>query len=190
MSTGTETGSYENFYLVENREYVGYDATLATGPYQFSKGITAPDWVEFFSFQNGMLVWYVDRAFADNNVSSHPGGGSAMVVDARPQPFTYDDGTRPSNRRQPFDATFGLESTDATCLHKEVLQGKGGNQTVATKAACAPASAGIATFDDTDPNAYYSTANPQGSVKVAGHGTKVTVTGDAGDDLTISVTNP
>lgn len=27
-------------------------------------------------------------------------------------------------------------------------------------------------------------------MKVAGHGVKVTVTGDAGDDLTISVVNP
>jgi immune inhibitor A len=190
ISTGTESGTYENYYLLENREYVGYDATLATGPYQFSKGLTAPDWVEFFRFQNGMLVWYVDRSYEDNNVSQHPGHGSAMVVDARPAPFTYPDGTRPSNRRQPFDATFGLETTDPTCLHKEVLTGNGPSQAVSTLEACAPASAGIPVFDDTDPNAYYSTANKQGSVQVAGHGVKVTVTGDKGDDLTISVVNP
>lgn len=190
ISTGTESGTYENYYLLENREYVGYDATLATGPYQFSNGITKPDWVEFFKFQNGMLVWYVDRAYEDNNVSQHPGHGSAMVVDARPAPFTYPDGSRPSNRRQPFDATFGLETTDATCLHKEAFVGSGKWQTVSTLAACAPASAGIPVFDDTNPDAYYSTANKQGSVQVAGHGVKVTVTGDKGDDLTISVVNP
>jgi immune inhibitor A len=190
ISTGTETGTHQRYYLVENREYVGSDALLAEGPYQFSKGLTAPNWVEYFKFQNGMLVWYVDDSYGDNNVSEHPGAGSAMVVDARPAPFSYSDGTRPSNRRQPFDATFGLEATDATCLHKEVLTGKGQQQTVATLAACAPSVPGIPTFDDTDPNAYYSTANPQGSVKVAGHGVKVTVTGDAGDDLTISVVNP
>jgi bacillopeptidase F (M6 metalloprotease family) len=44
--------------------------------------------------------------------------------------------------------------------------------------------------DDTDPNAYYDTSVPQAGVKVAGHGVKVTVTGDAGDDLTVSVVNP
>jgi immune inhibitor A len=190
ISTGTESGSFANYYLLENREYVGYDATLAEGPYQFSKGITRPDWVEFFRFQNGMLVWYVDRSYEDNNVAQHPGHGAAMVVDARPVPFTYPDGTRPSNRRQPFDATFGLETTDATCLHKEVLSGNGPSQTVSTVAACAPATAGLPTFDDAAEDAYYSTANPQGSVKVAGHGVKVTVTGDKGDDLTISVVNP
>jgi immune inhibitor A len=190
ISTGTESGMFDNYYLLENREYVGYDATLATGPYQFSNGITKPDWVEFFKFQNGMLVWYVDRAYEDNNVAQHPGHGAAMVVDARPAPFTYPDGTRPSNRRQPFDATFGLEATDATCLHKEVVTGNGPSQTVQTLAACAPASAGIPVFDDTDPAGYYSTANKQGSVLVAGHGVKVTVTGDKGDDLTISVVNP
>lgn len=72
-----------------------------------------------------------------------------MVVDARPAPFSWSDGTRPSNRRQPFDATFGLEPTDATCLHKEVLTGKGQQQTVTTLAACAPPVPGIPVFDDT-----------------------------------------
>ena len=190
ISTGTESGSFEHYYLVENREYVGYDATLAQGPYQFSEAYTRPDWVEFFRFQNGMLVWYVDDSYADNNVSEHPGGGSAMVVDARPAPFTYPDGTRPSNRRQPFDATFGLESTDATCLHKQVLVGSGRSQTVQSLAACAPSTAGMPTFDDTNRDAYWSSLDPQNSVKVAGHGVKVTVTGDTGDDLTVSVANP
>jgi immune inhibitor A len=190
ISTGTETGTFQRYYLVENREYVGSDALLAEGPYQFSKGLTAPNWVEYFKFQNGMLVWYVDHSYGDNNTSTHPGGGLSLVVDARPAPFTYPDGTYPSNRRQPFDATFGLEATDDTCLHREVLSGKGQQQTVVTQAACAPSSQGIPVFDDTDPDAYYSTANPQNSVKVAGHGVRVTVTGDAGDDLTISVANP
>jgi immune inhibitor A len=190
ISTGTETGTFQRYYLLENREYVGSDALLAEGPYQFSKGLTAPNWVEFFKFQNGMLVWYVDHSYSDNNVSTHPGAGAAMVVDARPAPFVFPDGTRPTNRRQPFDATFGLEATDETCLHKEALSGKGQQQTVVTLAACAPSSPGIPVFDDTNPDAYYSTANPQGSVKVNGHGVRVTVTGDSGDDLTISVVNP
>jgi immune inhibitor A len=190
ISTGTITAVTEQYYLVENREYVGWDDTLRTGPYQFSKGITAPNWVEFFKFQNGMLVWYVDDSFEDNNVAQHPGGGSALPVDARPVPFTFPDGTRPTNRRQPFDATFGLQATDPTCLHKDVLSGNGPSQTVETLAACAPSTAGIPVFDDTDPEAYWSSANPQNSVKVAGHGVRVEVTDDAGEDLVIDVTNP
>ena len=187
ISTGTDTRTTEQYYLVENRGYVGYDATLEVGPYQFSEGLTRPDWVERFAFQNGMLVWYVDDAFADNNVGTHPGGGAAMVVDARPKPFSFPDGTRPSNRRQPLDATFGLTAWDKTCLHKQVA---GKRKTVAVQEACAPGGAGIPTFDDSDPARYWSSENPQGSVKVAGHGVKVTVTGDAGDDLSVSVSNP
>ena len=48
------------YYLIENRQYVGYDATLAQGPYNFSEAVTRPNWVEFFTFQDGMLVWLVD----------------------------------------------------------------------------------------------------------------------------------
>ncbi|HET9945824.1 MAG TPA: immune inhibitor A domain-containing protein [Actinomycetes bacterium] len=190
INDGTVSKTSPTYYLVENREYAGYDATLSTGPYQFSEAYTRPDWVEFFKFQNGMLVWYVDHSQEDNNTSQHPGSGLALPVDARPAKFSYPDGTAPSNRRQPFDATFGLEATDATCLHKQVLVGKGGSQTVQSVAACAPSVAGIPTFNDTDPLAYWSSTNPQNSVKVAGEGVKVTVTGDKGTDLTINVVNP
>jgi immune inhibitor A len=190
VSTGSETKVSKQYYLVENREYVGWDDTLRTGPYQFSEAYTRPNWVEFFRFQNGMLVWYVDESFEDNNTSQHIGGGLALPVDARPAPFTYPDGTYPSNRRQPFDATFGLEATDSVCLHKQVLGGTKQNPTVQNVAACAPSNPGIPTFDDSVPTRYWSSADPMNSVKVAGHGVRVTVTGDRGSDLTISVVNP
>jgi immune inhibitor A len=190
ISTGTETRVTPQYYLVENREYAGSDDTLRTGPYQFSETYTRPDWVEFFRFQNGMLVWYVDESFEDNNTSQHIGGGLSLPIDARPAPFTYPDGTYPSNRRQPFDATFGLEATDAVCLHKQVLGGTKQSPTVQTLAACAPSNAGIPTFDDSVPDRYWSSADPMNSVKVAGHGVNVTVTGDKGTDLAISVVNP
>jgi immune inhibitor A len=190
LSTGTVSSTSDQYYLLENRQYTGYDATLETGPYQFSFGVTAPDKVEFFAFQPGMLVWYVDHTTEDNNVSAHPGSGQSLPVDAHPAPFSYPDGSRPSNRRQPFDATFGLTAVPELCLHKEVIVGKGQSQTVETVAACAPANAGIATFNDTDPLSYYNSANPQASVKVAGHGVVATITGQVGNVLTISVVNP
>ncbi len=172
ITTGTITGTHDRYYLVENRQYAGWDRTLKTGPYQFSKALTAPSWVEHFPFQDGMLVWYVDHSYEDNNTVQHPGAGNALVVDARPAPFTYDDGTKPANRRQAFDATFGLQRTDRVCLHKEVA---GPDDTVVTKAACQPSTRAIPTFTDSDPNRYWSAANPLSSVKVAGHGVKVTV---------------
>lgn len=187
-STGTETASTPRYYLLENRQYVGYDATLQHGPYQFSEGVTRPDWVEHFPFQDGMLVWYVNHAYPDNNVSAHAGFGNAMVVDSRPLSLTYPDGTRPSNRRQPFDATFGTQATDAVCLHKQVADSSAAG--FSTAEACAPSVPGIATFDDTNPEAYWSSVNPQNSVKVAGVGVTATVTGEAGNVLTVAVHNP
>jgi immune inhibitor A len=191
ISTGTETSSGDRYYLAENRTYVGYDATLEVGPYQFSKGITAPDFVEHFPFQDGLLVWAIDETYGDNNTIEHPGHGQALPVDARPARFGYGDGTYPSNRRQPFDATFGLQATDAVSLHKEVVVGNGPNQTVQTLAATAPSVPGIPTFTDAVPGAYYDASNPLGSVLVAGHGVTVTVTNQVtGGDMTVDVTNP
>jgi len=191
-STGTETALGDRYYLAENRAYVDYDATLAEGPYQFSFAITAPAKVEHFPFQDGLLVWVVDETYTDNNTIDHPGHGLALPVDARPAPFGYADGIgRPSNRRQPFDATFGLQATDDVTLHKEVLVGHGGNQTVETVDAHAPSNAGIPTFNDDAEDAYYSTDNPLSSTLLAGHGVEVTVTDqNTGGTMTIEVSNP
>jgi immune inhibitor A len=144
----------------------------------------------FFKYRNGMLVWYVDDTFADNNVSAHPGAGAALPVDARPAPLTWSDGTMPGNSRQPFDATFGLEATAAACINKEVQSGTKHASTTETLAACATSEDPIRMFDDTDPLAYYSADNPSGSVKVAGHGVQISVMSYVGDDLAIQVVNP
>jgi immune inhibitor A len=190
VSTGTDEQTTPRYFLLENRDYVGYDKTLQQGPYQFSQGYTAPNWVEFFSFQNGMLVWYADKAYADNNTSQHPGHGQALPVDVHPEPFTYPDGTAPSNRRQPFDATFGLEAPEQVCLHKQVLVGNGKNQHVEPMTACSPESAAQPLFTDSGENAYWSADNPQNSTKLPGSGVSATVTGQDADTLTVSVVNP
>ena len=190
ISTGTDVTVSERYYLIENRQYVGFDQTLETGPYNFSEGYTRPDWVEFFPFRTGMLVWLVDDGFADNNTSAHPGGGAALPVDSYPAPFTYPDGSYPSNRRQPFDAAFGLSANPEQCLHKQVLVGEGEDAEVQTVAACAPARNQQATFDDSDALRYWSAADPQNSVKVAGVGVKATVVKNNGGFLTVKVSNP
>ncbi|WP_243074297.1 immune inhibitor A domain-containing protein [Microbacterium sp. SS28] len=191
ISTGSEEAVGDRYYLLENRTYVGYDSTLEVGPYQFSNGITKPDWVERFPFQDGLLVWAVDETYSDNNTIDHPGHGLALPVDARPVKFTYSDGTGPSNRRQPFDATFGLQATDAIALHKEVVVGKGSKATVQTLEAAAPSNAGIATFDDSVIDRYFSTTNPLGGVYVAGAGVTATVTEqNTGGTLRVDVVNP
>jgi immune inhibitor A len=172
-SQGSESVTANRYYLIENRQYVGYDATLAEGPYNFSEAFTRPNWVEHFPFQDGMLVWMVDPTVADNNTSVHPGTGYALPVDATPNSFTYKDGSSPTNRREPFDATFGLDTVPPTCLHKQIAADNAdGYETLET---CS-GGAQQATFDDSKVNVYYdATNNPQNSVIVANEGVKATV---------------
>jgi hypothetical protein len=88
-------------------------------------------------------------------------------VDAHPKPLTWSDGTVVRNRIQSYDATFGRQATDPLGLHREQATG----MTTLT----APSQPGVPVFDDTNPNAYYDPANPQGSVVVAGTGTRIEV---------------
>ena len=187
ISTGTEVTPGTRYYLIENRQYVGYDRTLKVGPYQFSKAYSAPDWVERFPFQDGMLVWLVDQGYTDNNVIDHPGMGYALPVDARPDSLTYPDGSSPSNRREPFDATFGLDPVDPVCLHKEVASKVKGKTVVSTLEACNSAKDREvkATFDDTKVGEYYVAGAPQNSVIVADEGVTATVTGVDGHSLLV-----
>ncbi len=160
---GTVKSTVTSYYLAENRVYSGYDRYLKTGPYNFGWLDTQPKRVEHFPYQNGLLVWYSDGMCTDNNTKEHPGCGLALPVDARPTPITFPDGTLLTNRRQPFDATFGRESTDAVSFHLKGVETKVGRQ---------PA---IKTFDDSQVNRYWVASNPQHSTKVAGTGTSLTV---------------
>jgi immune inhibitor A len=87
--SGTTSRQVQDMYLAENRVYSGYDDTLRTGPYNFGWASTKPDWVERFPYQNGMLVWFANGEFDDNNTIDHPGGGQVLPVDARPDPVTF-----------------------------------------------------------------------------------------------------
>jgi immune inhibitor A len=178
---GTTTKQVQDVYYAENRVYSGYDDTLRTGPYNFGWGTTQPDLVERFPYQNGLLVWFANGEYTNNNTSSHPGGGEVLPVDARPAPIYLKnaDGskTRLGNRRQPFDATFGQEATDAVTFHRNGV------------ATDVPSSPAIPTFDDSDSNRYWSSLNPWASTKVAGSGTTMTVakTVDGGNELQVMV---
>ena len=80
------------------------------------------------------------------------------------------------NRRQPFDATFGQEATDAVTFHRNGV------------ATTVPSSAGIPTFDDSVVDRYWL-GEPENSTKVAGSGTSMTVakTADGGNELQVKV---
>ncbi|MDH4142642.1 MAG: immune inhibitor A [Chloroflexota bacterium] len=118
-TTGTETQSFFNAYVLENRQYLGYDMGLRTGPYNFGFTSTAPDWVEHFSYRSGLLVSYWNSQYSDNNVGDHPGEGLLLPIDAHPTLTHWADGTLMRPRIQSFDSTFGLTDVPALTLHND-----------------------------------------------------------------------
>jgi len=113
---GTVTEEFFNAYVLENRQYIGYDDSLARGPYNFGFP-TKPDFVEHFRLQNGLLISYWDESFGDNNVGDHPGGGLMLPVDSHPNIHTWSDGTQMRPRINAFDSTFTKNRTEAITLH-------------------------------------------------------------------------
>lgn len=123
-TTGIVTTSHFNAYFAEFRQYRGYDDSLRTGPYNFGflDNPNLQNWVEHFPYQDGLLVWYYDTSFADNNVGDNCAsgrcGGMFLPVDAHPDLLIRPDNGRVWRPRiQSYDSTFGLEKTDRICLH-------------------------------------------------------------------------
>ncbi len=168
---------YDQYYIAENRQYQGYDRTLAEGPYSYDYPESAPNKVDQFPYQDGLLVWYANGLYLDNNTSSHPGGGQALPVDANPEyevwlrgdtgaPASYGSG-----RLNAYDATFDVDRTDALSLVSENAATDGLTYDVEARP-------GVSVFDDTDPDAYWDDSYGRGgwySTKVAGEGVMIQV---------------
>jgi len=158
VTSGIESAFYSNYYVVENRQYRGFDAGL-TNAYNFVGG----NWVEHFPYQDGMLVSYWDTSFANNNVGANCGGGRCggllLPVDAHPEALVCADGGIWRNRVQTFDATFTLAPTDEITLHCRGV------------ASTHPSLPAVSVFDDN--NSYYDPANPMGSVITPVTGTQI-----------------
>ena len=126
----TVTLSFFNAYFAEFRTYKGYDDGLRTGPYNFGflDNPALGNWVEHFPYQDGLLVWYYDESFPDNNVGDNCAGGRCgglyLPVDAHPDLMLRpDNGQVWRPRIQSYDSTFGLEPTDVVCLHMNSVEG-------------------------------------------------------------------
>jgi immune inhibitor A len=181
VTTGTETSQFFNAYVVESRTYQGYDLALQKGPYNFGFP-TMPDLVEHFPLQDGVLVWYWDFSYTNNNVGDHPGEGEILPVDSHPAMETWTEGTQMRPRIQSYDASFTTTKTDAITLHNPAT---GVAKTISSKA-------GVSVFDDSlrDPDGtsiYWMPSDPTdapgttryqsewNSVNVPDTGTKITV---------------
>ncbi|MEP7378243.1 MAG: immune inhibitor A domain-containing protein [Chloroflexota bacterium] len=170
--------SFFNAYFVEFRNYKGYDDGLRTGPYNFGFPDTKPDWVEHFPYQDGLLVWYYDTSFADNNVGdnclSGRCGGLYLPVDAHPNLLLRpDNGKVWRPRVQSYDSTFTLAKTDKICLH-----------TTSTVSQCYGPLPAVPTFNDN--NSYWVAPNASinnfgwSSVQVPHTGTSIRVVSVSG----------
>ncbi|MGQ4423293.1 immune inhibitor A domain-containing protein [Streptomyces violaceoruber] len=167
------TKEYAQYYIAENRQYVSYDKTLKTGPYNFGFS-ERPNWVEHYAYQNGLLIWKWDTSQADNNTSQHPGKGLVLPIDSHPTALKWKDGTVMRNRMQAYDSPFSLYRTDGMTLHK------------ADVAKYVPGSKGVSVFNDRK-NDYYDPANPTGGVKITDTNTKIKILNEAKNGSTIEL---
>ncbi|MFD2763724.1 immune inhibitor A domain-containing protein [Micromonospora eburnea] len=178
--TGSVTATYPRFYIAENRTYFGYDDTLRTGGYNFGWLNTRPNFVERFSNHPGMLVWYVNYAYGDNNTSQHPGYGLNLPVDVRSQKINVPGQGTITNRRGGYDATFSLYAKPAQTFHKNGV------------AVTVPALAPQPVFDDSGIGTYWNSGNAWNSVKVAGTGTRIQILEQGTtptSDMVVKITN-
>ncbi|MCF2537081.1 immune inhibitor A [Streptomyces sp. FB2] len=168
------TDDYAQYYIAENRQYVSYDKTLKTGPYNFGFSTTRPDWVEHYAYQNGLLIWKWDTSQLDNNTSQHPGAGLILPIDSHPTQLKWTNGTLMRNRIQAYDSPFSTFRTDGMTLH---------NADVAAKI---PSRPGVGVFNDRT-NTYYDASNPSAGVKITDTNTKIKIVKEAKDGSTIEL---
>jgi immune inhibitor A len=164
VSTGTESGLFNHYYVAEYRTYKGYDSTLKVGPYNFgySGDSSLVNFVEHFAYQDGLLINYWDTSQSDNNTKVHPGEGMLLPIDAHFEALKRVDGSIWRNRIQTYDSTFTTTATDGIPdLHISSLL---------SPVESLPA---VNTFDDRI--TYYDEDNPRGSVKNPNTGTIIEV---------------
>jgi immune inhibitor A len=143
-----------------------------------------PDYVEHFPLQDGVLIWYWDSSYTDNNVGDHPGEGLILPVDSHPAMETWTGGTQMRPRIQSYDSTFTATRTDAITLHNPA---DGVAKTITSKP-------GVRVFNDAlrdgdGTSIYWMPSHPSdaagglryqsewNSVNVPNTGTKITVKG-------------
>ncbi len=166
------TKDYPNYYIASNRSYVSYDRWLKSGPYNFGFA-SKPDYVEHFSYQQGLLVTYWDTSQSDNNTSQHPGEGLILPIDAHPAPIYRIDGQPWRSRVQVYDAPFSRMKADSFTLH------------VADQPSYIRGQKAVPTFDDR--RSYWDAAIPGVGVKVPNAGVQISVLKQKGTSMKVRV---
>jgi immune inhibitor A len=189
VTSGVDQQPFFNAYVVENRQYigpdklrVGFDGPLGIAPYNFG-GTVGPNWTERHPYEDGVLIWYWNTQYANNNVGDHPGEGEILPVDAHPSLLHWADGSVVRARIQSYDSTFGVKKTDAITLHK------------AGVASTFKSLPGVSLFDDT--KSWWTASDPGNAlgnhqagwigVNVPTSGTRVEVKGNTKKDYSVEI---
>ena len=166
--------SFANYYVAEYRKYTGYDTALKTGPYNFGflDNPNLQNWVEHFPYDDGLLIWYLDYSFPDNNVgdacASGRCGGFFLPIDAHSDLMIRpDNGQVWRPRIQSYDSTFSVDRTPKICLHMNSVK------------KCYGGLLGNSLFNDTIP--YWNPPDPSighfgwSSVPLPGYGVEIRI---------------
>ncbi|MCA1023759.1 immune inhibitor A domain-containing protein [Halobacillus litoralis] len=103
----------DHYYLLEWRSHHGVDEGLAN--------IRRGD--SLMTFDDGLVVWYVDNQYSENWTGIHPGDGFLGVVDADQHVNTWSDGSNALTRYQVHDAAFSLDKSEKMFLDYRDLLG-------------------------------------------------------------------
>ncbi|NUR46569.1 MAG: M6 family metalloprotease domain-containing protein [Hamadaea sp.] len=166
---------YDNYYIAGHRSYVSYDKYLKTGPYYFGYLNTAPDKVDHYAYQQGLLISYWDTSYADNDTFAHPGSGRNLYIDAHPVPLYNLNGVPWRSRVQVYDAPFSLTRADSFTLHINGVANHIRGQ------------AAQPLFDDT--KTYWYAELPNHGVILPAAGVKIRVLDESGTSIKIRVTS-
>ena len=103
----------DHYYLLEWRSHNGVDEGLAN--------IRRGD--SLMTFDDGLVVWYVDNQYSENWTGIHPGDGFLGVVDADQRVNKWSDGSLGLTRYQVHDAAFSLDKSEKMYLDYTDLLG-------------------------------------------------------------------
>ena len=169
LANGEFNQSYFHYYLVESHSYYLGDRSLC-GAYKFLSG----KWLEKECYADGLLINYRNSGYPDNDTSVHPGGGQVLPIDAHPAPGINPDGrTLLQPRWQTWDSTFGVDAHSVR-LPQYISPGRTLWQTYTAQ----PVSS---FYDDPSTTAYWNATVPQNSVKTAGSGIRIDISGASTD---------
>jgi immune inhibitor A len=171
-TTGTETQTFDNFYVASNRTYQSYDQYMQTGPYNFGFP-DRPKWVEHFPYQTGLLVSYWDTSQPDNNTSQHHGEGLILPIDAHPAPIYNLEGLPWRERIAGYDVPFSLSKADSFTLH------------INGKASFIRGQNAVPMFDDT--KQFFYAEQPNAGVTLPATGTTIRVVSQSGTSMRIRI---